>query len=49
MDIAAKFEIPGSLPGMNEIIEAAKSHGHANDCELAALLRGLERESCLRE
>ena len=21
-----KFEIPGSLPGMNEIIEAAKSH-----------------------
>ena len=35
-----KFEIPGSLPGMNEIIEAAKSHGHAADCKLAALLRG---------
>ncbi len=37
-----KLEIPGKLPGMNEIIEAAKSHGHANDCELAALLRESE-------
>lgn len=37
-----KFEIPGSLPGMNEIIEAAKSHGHAADCELAALLKESE-------
>lgn len=39
-----KFEIPGRLPGMNEIIEAAKSHRHANDCELAALLKESEGE-----
>ena len=39
-----KLEIPGKLPGMNEIIEVAKSHGHAADCELAALLKESDAE-----